>query len=172
MTSLSCGLRRFHPSYDTLFQAAPGERARSHLHSEVIGKAAEILGHDVERAARSGLAGAEAAFARPPAMAGAQSGHAKSSGSNHKPKSCSAENRSNYSITASAMARSVGGTSRPMARAVAKLFTKETPVTFPPGRLKLSTTPAPTGSPPVEKTIGIVDVAALATDTTRLPPEA
>ncbi len=37
-----------------------------------------------------------------------------------------------------------------------------TPVMFPPGRLKLATMPALTGSPPNKKTIGIVVVAALA----------
>jgi hypothetical protein len=38
-----------------------------------------------------------------------------------------------------------------------------TPVTLPPGRLKLATRPSLTGSPPLAKTIGIVAVAALAT---------
>ena len=36
------------------------------------------------------------------------------------------------------------------------------PVMFPPGRLKLATSPAFTGSPPLTKTIGMVDVAAFA----------
>ena len=35
------------------------------------------------------------------------------------------------------------------------------PVRLPPGRLRLATSPAATGSPPIEKTIGIVLVAAL-----------
>ena len=35
------------------------------------------------------------------------------------------------------------------------------PVALPPGRLRLSTRPSFTGSSPVEKTIGIVAVAAL-----------
>src|SRR5262249_36282271 len=39
---------------------------------------------------------------------------------------------------------------------------KLTPVTLPPGRLRLATRPSLTGSPPVVKTIGIVVVAALA----------
>ena len=39
---------------------------------------------------------------------------------------------------------------------------KLTPVTLPPGRLRLATRPSPTGSPPVIKTIGTVVVAALA----------
>ena len=36
-----------------------------------------------------------------------------------------------------------------------------TPVTLPPGRLRLATRPSSTGSPPTMKTIGIVAVAAL-----------
>ena len=39
---------------------------------------------------------------------------------------------------------------------------KLTPVTLPPGRLRLATRPTLTGSPPVTKTIGTVVVAALA----------
>ena len=39
---------------------------------------------------------------------------------------------------------------------------KLTPVTLPPGRLRLATRPSLTGSPPVTKTIGTVVVAALA----------
>ena len=39
---------------------------------------------------------------------------------------------------------------------------KLTPVTLPPGRLRLATRPTSTGSPPVTKTIGTVVVAALA----------
>ena len=39
---------------------------------------------------------------------------------------------------------------------------KLTPVTLPPGRLRLATRPCLTGSPPVAKTIGTVVVAALA----------
>ena len=38
---------------------------------------------------------------------------------------------------------------------------KLTPVTLPPGRLRLATRPSLTGSPPVTKTIGIVVFAAL-----------
>jgi hypothetical protein len=37
-----------------------------------------------------------------------------------------------------------------------------TPVRFPPGRARLATSPAATGSPPPKKTIGIVDVAPFA----------
>jgi hypothetical protein len=39
---------------------------------------------------------------------------------------------------------------------------KVTPVTLPPGRLRLATRPSLTGSPPLTKTIGIVVFAALA----------
>ena len=35
-------------------------------------------------------------------------------------------------------------------------------MTLPPGRFRLATRPSLTGSPPIEKTIGIVAVAALA----------
>src|SRR5262249_33532795 len=42
------------------------------------------------------------------------------------------------------------------------LYRKLVPVTLPPGRLMLETRPSLTGSPPIEKTIGMVAVAALA----------
>jgi len=45
------------------------------------------------------------------------------------------------------------------------------PVRFPPGRAKLSTNPAATGSLPVRKTIGMLVVAALAARTARTWPE-
>src|SRR6516164_3323312 len=41
-----------------------------------------------------------------------------------------------------------------------------TPVTLPPGRLKLATRPSLTGSPPVAKRIGMVAVAAFAASAT------
>ena len=44
------------------------------------------------------------------------------------------------------------------------------PVTFPPGRLRLATRPAVTGSSPVTNTTGIVDVAALAARAVGGPP--
>src|ERR1700736_6625785 len=47
-----------------------------------------------------------------------------------------------------------------------------TPVTLPPGRLRLATRPSLTGSAPVMKRIGIVDVAALAASTDGSPPVA
>ena len=46
--------------------------------------------------------------------------------------------------------------------AINLLTKKLTPVTFPPGRLRLATSPNSTGSPPVTNTIGSVDVAGLA----------
>ena len=47
-----------------------------------------------------------------------------------------------------------------------------TPVTFASGRLRLATSPALTGSRPLVKTIGIVDVSALATNAVLFPPTA
>jgi len=42
------------------------------------------------------------------------------------------------------------------------LYRKLVPVTLPPGRLRLDTRPSLTASPPIEKTIGMVAVVALA----------
>src|SRR5262252_2355484 len=53
-----------------------------------------------------------------------------------------------------------------------RLVNRVTPVTFPPGRLKLSTKPALTGSPPIPNTIGIVVVAAFAASPEGSPPAA
>src|SRR5215467_7475477 len=47
-----------------------------------------------------------------------------------------------------------------------------TPVALPPGRLRLATSPALTGSSPVVKTIGTVVVAALAARAEMVPPVA
>ena len=47
---------------------------------------------------------------------------------------------------------------------------KTTPVTFPPGRLRLVTSPSLTGSLSVVKTIGILAVAALARRAERVFP--
>jgi len=44
------------------------------------------------------------------------------------------------------------------------------PVILPPGRLKLAISPALTGSAPLTKTIGIVDVAAFAASPAAGPP--
>ena len=44
-----------------------------------------------------------------------------------------------------------------------------TPVRLPPGRLRLATSPASTGSTPIEKTIGIVVVAAFAAGAAGVP---
>src|SRR5262249_6021864 len=45
-----------------------------------------------------------------------------------------------------------------------------TPVALPPGWLKLDVKPWATGSPPMAKTIGMVDVAALAASAAGSPP--
>ena len=45
-----------------------------------------------------------------------------------------------------------------------------TPVTLPPGRLRLATKPAATGSPPIAKRIGTVGVATLAARGATSPP--
>ena len=50
------------------------------------------------------------------------------------------------------------------------LLIKVTPVTLPPGRLRLATNPAATGSTPIVKTIGMVWVAAIAARTPTVPP--
>ncbi len=47
-----------------------------------------------------------------------------------------------------------------------------TTVMLPPGRLRLSTSPSSTGSKPIVKTVGIVDVAALTARGTGVPPTA
>jgi hypothetical protein len=47
-----------------------------------------------------------------------------------------------------------------------------TPVALPPGRLKLGTSPSATGSAAVEKTIGIVVVAAFAANVAGVPAAA
>jgi hypothetical protein len=46
--------------------------------------------------------------------------------------------------------------------AISGLVKKLIPVTLPPGRLRLCTRPARTGSAPLTKTIGMVWVAAMA----------
>src|SRR6516162_5274841 len=51
---------------------------------------------------------------------------------------------------------------KPSRFAASTLLRKVTPVTLPPGRLRLGMSPALTGSLPIAKTIGIVVVAALA----------
>ena len=45
-----------------------------------------------------------------------------------------------------------------------------TPVALPPGRLRLATNPTLTGSSPMLKTMGMVDVAAFAASAGPLPP--
>jgi len=46
------------------------------------------------------------------------------------------------------------------------------PVALPPGRLRLAASPSLTGSPPLVKTIGIVEVAAFAASPEAVPPVA
>ena len=48
--------------------------------------------------------------------------------------------------------------------------TLSTPVTLPPGRLRLATSPVATGSEPPVKTIGMVAVAAFAARVDTGPP--
>jgi hypothetical protein len=50
------------------------------------------------------------------------------------------------------------------------LLRKVMPVMFPPGRLRLATSPASTGSVPFAKTIGIFEVTALAARQGSDPP--
>jgi hypothetical protein len=50
--------------------------------------------------------------------------------------------------------------------------TKVTPVTLPPGLLRLATRPSSTGSPPMVNTIGMAAVAALAASPEASPPVA
>jgi hypothetical protein len=47
-----------------------------------------------------------------------------------------------------------------------------TPVAFPPGWLRLDTSPMVTGSPPSVNTIGMAEVAAFAASAAMLPPVA
>src|SRR5262249_36844822 len=53
--------------------------------------------------------------------------------------------------------------------ATSTLPSEATPVTFPPGLLRLATRPNLTGSPPVLKTIGTVEVTALAAAAAVIP---
>src|SRR5215813_6053228 len=60
--------------------------------------------------------------------------------------------------------------SSPNCFGISVVVTLLTPVRLPPGRLKLATRPASTGSPPILKTIGIVEVDALAACAEASPP--
>src|SRR5262249_36412939 len=51
-------------------------------------------------------------------------------------------------------------------------FNVLTPVRLAPGRLRLATSPAATGSTPATKTIGIVEVAVFAASAEETPPPA
>src|SRR5215470_17285449 len=59
------------------------------------------------------------------------------------------------------MAPGCNSCNSPTCFAPSSAVTKVTPVTLPPGRLRLAMRPSLTGSPPVTKTIGIVVVADL-----------
>ena len=72
-------------------------------------------------------------------------------------------------MTAAAVTTSL---SKPSRFASATLVNRLTPVAFPPGRLRVATKPSLTGSPPIVKTIGMVDVAALAASAEGSPPVA
>src|SRR5262249_34405341 len=52
------------------------------------------------------------------------------------------------------------------------MFRFVTPVTLPPGRLRLATSPTSTGSAPIPKTIGMLAVAAFAVSAEAVPPAA
>jgi hypothetical protein len=53
---------------------------------------------------------------------------------------------------------------------ISSVVTRLTPVRLPPGRAKLATRPDSTGSVPVWKTIGIVEVALFAANAEESPP--
>ena len=55
-----------------------------------------------------------------------------------------------------------GGDSNSSRLAVSPSLSMLTPVRLPPGRARLATSPSPTGSAPLLKTIGIVEVAFFA----------
>ena len=77
-------------------------------------------------------------------------------------------------FTRTPMVASLGTMSRnsPNCFAAAMLLRNVAPVMLPPGRLRLVTMPASTGSPPVVNTIGMVAVAGFAASTVLLPPTA
>src|SRR5262249_61126838 len=60
------------------------------------------------------------------------------------------------------MAPGSSSSSSPSSFVPVSLVRKLTPVTLPPGRLRLATSPSLTGSPPLANTTGTVVVAALA----------
>ncbi len=75
-------------------------------------------------------------------------------------------------FTSIAISAAVGTISRSSSIRFASSATANrlTPVTLPPGRLRLATRPSLTGSSPITKTIGIVAVADLAASTAGAPP--
>ena len=77
-------------------------------------------------------------------------------------------------FTSMAMSRAFGTISRSSANFFASNsdVNRLAPVTLPPGRLRLATKPTLTGKSLPVKTIGIIDVAALAASAGRSPPAA
>src|SRR5262245_59806244 len=73
-----------------------------------------------------------------------------------------------FTSAATVIAWGTSSCSNPSRFASSSLTKKKTPVTLPPGRLRLATRPSFTGSVPLPKTIGIVVVAALAATAARL----
>src|SRR5262249_176890 len=69
-----------------------------------------------------------------------------------------------FGLTSATKRVACGASSRnsPSRFAVSATLRVMTPVALPPGRLRLATRPSAMGSEPVPKTIGIIEVAALA----------
>ena len=76
-----------------------------------------------------------------------------------------------FGFTSTAITVAVGTSSRSSSNRLVTSGSvkKVTPVTLPPGRLRLVTSPDTTGSLPIAKTIGIVAVAALAASAVGVP---
>src|SRR5262249_48360476 len=74
-------------------------------------------------------------------------------------------------LTSIATRAALGNSSRSSSSRFAanSVVRKPMPVRFPPGRARLATRPTLTGSSPVMKTMGIVDVAALAANVEGIP---
>ena len=80
--------------------------------------------------------------------------------------------RSDLRARRSCSPRGATGATAPVAFAVTTGEKLIAPVAFPPGRARLATRPDFTGSPPPVNTIGMVEVAALATTAGCTPPVA
>src|SRR5262249_5852722 len=77
-------------------------------------------------------------------------------------------------LTSTAIIVAVGSNSRTSSRRLGPTSDANvvTPVRLPPGRLRLATTPILIGSSPMTKTIGILEVVALAASTAGVPSAA